>query len=190
MSLDLSAKTTAELKALLSNAEAVLAGANTKLHARAEEFRAAAEAALASRRVAPPGQRAEPDPALDAAVARIKAVAAEALKTFDLTPETAKARGITTPHALLASNGAPKTGGGVRTKKFRRCPYISYRGPGGIAMLQYAVPPGEGAEGFWSGGLVAVGSAESKTGFDAAMEPDAAVAAFLKALSELAPARS
>lgn len=189
MSLDLTGKTAAELKAMVANAEAILAGANTKLHAKAQQFREAAQAALAERRVAPPGQRAEPNPELDAAVARIKAVAAEALAKFDLTPETAKARGITTPHALLAGSGAPKTGGGVRTKKFKRCPYISYRGPGGIAILQYALPPGEGATGFWAGGLVAVGSDESKTGFDAAMEPEAAIAAFLKALSELAPAR-
>lgn len=189
MSLDLTGKTAAELKAMVANAEAILAGPNAKLHAKATEFRDAAKLALSERRVLPTGNRAVPDEALNAAVARIKAVAAEALAKFDLTPETAKARGITTPHALLASNGAPKTGGGVRTKKFKRCPYISYRGPGGIAMLQYALLPEEGAEGFWSGGLVAVGSAESKTGFDAAMEPDAAIAAFFQALSEIASAR-
>jgi len=51
------------------------------------------------------------------------------------------------------------------------------------------VPPEEGAEGFWSGGLTAVGSAESKTGFDVAMEPEAAIAAFFQALTEIATAR-
>lgn len=190
MSLDLTGKTAAELKAMVANAEAILAGPNAKLHAKATEFREAAQAALAERRVPANGNRAEANPELEAAVARIRAVAAEALAKFDLTAETAKARGITTPHSLLASNGAPKTGGGVRTKKFKRCPYISYRGPGGIAMLQYAVPPGEGAAGFWAGGLVAVGSAESKTGFDTPMEPEAAIAAFLQALAEIAPALS
>ena len=39
-------------------------------------------------------------------------------------------------------------------------------------------------------GLVAVGSAESKTGFDVAMEEETAVAAFLQALTEIAPTRS
>lgn len=187
--MNLSEKTAAELKAMVANAEAILAGPNAKLHGKATEFRDAAKLALSERRVLPTGNRAPPDEVLEAALARIKAVAVEALLKFDLSPATAKAAGITTPHALLAANGAPKTGGGVRTKKFRRCPYISYRGPGGIAMLQYAVPPGEAAEGFWSGGLVAVGSAESKTGFDAAMEEDAAIAAFMQALTEIAPAR-
>ncbi len=190
MSMDLSGKTAAELKAMVANAEAILAGPNAKLHAKAEAFREAAKLALSERRVLPTGNRAVPDEVLNAAVARIKAVAVEALTTFDLSPATAKERGITTPHALLATSGAPKTGGGVRTKKFKRCPYISYRGPGGIAMLQYAVAPEEAAEGFWSGGLVAVGSAESKTGFDAAMEPEAAIAAFFQALAEIAPKRS
>ena len=190
MSMDLSAKTAAELKAMIANAEAILAGPNTKQHVKAEEFREAAKVALSARRVLPVGGRAAVDPVLEAATARIKSVAAEALTRFDLSPETAKKQGVTTPHALLAASGAPKTGGGVRTKKFKRCPYISYRGPGGIAMLQYAVPPDEGAEGFWSGGLTQVGSVESKTGFDTAMEEEAAVAAFLKALTEIAPARA
>jgi hypothetical protein len=190
MSLDLTAKTAAELKAMIANAEAILAGPNVKQHVKATEFRDAAKVALSERRVLPTGNRAPPDEALNAAMARIKSVAVEALTRFDLSPATAKAQGITTPHALLASNGAPKTGGGVRTKKFKRCPYISYRGPGGIAMLQYALAPEEGAEGFWSGGLTAVGSPESKTGFDAVMEEDAAVAAFFAALTEIAPLRS
>jgi hypothetical protein len=86
------------------------------------------------------------------------------------------------PHALLSKDGAPKTGGGVRTKKYRRCPYISYRGPAGIAMLQYAVPT-DGVGGFWTGGLVAVGAPE----LDTPMEEEAAVAAFLQALAETAP---
>jgi len=186
MSLDLSGKTPAELKAMVANAEAILAGVNTKLHAKATEFREAAKLALSERRVLPVGGRAEPNPELEAAVARIKAVAAEAIARFDLSPETARKQGVTTPHALLAASGAPKTGGGVRTKKFKRCPYISYRAPGGIAMLQYAVPP-EGGEAFWAGGLTTVGSAESKTGFDAAMTEEASVAAFLAALTEIAP---
>jgi len=189
MSLDLSGKTAAELKAMMANAETILAGPNTKQHAKAEEFREAAKVALSARRVLPTGNRAVPDEALTAAIARIKSVAVEALTRFDLSPATAKERGITTPHSLLAANGTPKTGGGVRTKKFKRCPYISYRGPGGIAMLQYAMLPEEGAEGFWAGGLTAVGSAESKTGFDTPMDEDAAVAAFLQALTEIAPLR-
>ena len=190
MSMDLSAKTAAELKAMIANAEAILAGPNTKQHGKAEEFREAAKVALSARRVLPVGGRATVDPILEAAVARIKSVAAEALARFDLSPEAAKAQGVTTPHALLATSGAPKTGGGVRTKKFKRCPYISYRSKGGIAMLQYAVPPEEGAEGFWAGGLTQVGSAESKTGFDTAMDEEAAVAAFVQALTEIAPARA
>lgn len=188
MSLDLTGKTAAELKAMVVNAENILAGPNVKQHVKAAEFRDAAKLALSTRRVLPPGSRAEPNPSLEAATARIKSVAAEALIRFDLSPATAKAQGVTTPHALLSASGAPKTGGGVRTKKFKRCPYISYRGAGGIAMLQYAVPL-EGSEGFWSGGRTAVGSAESKTGFDTAMDEDAAVAAFFEALTEIAPAR-
>lgn len=193
MSIDLSAKTAAELKAMIANAEAILAGPNTKQHVKAEEFREAAQVALSARRVLPVGGKAAVDPVLEAAIARIKAVAAEALIRFDLSPETARKQGVTTPHALLATSGAPKTGGGVRTRKFRRCPYISYRAMGGIAMLQYAVPPKddeEEGEGFWSGGLTRVGSVESKTGFDAVMDEEAAVAAFFQALAEIAPARA
>jgi hypothetical protein len=180
---NLDGKTVAELKAMVANAEAILAGPNTKLHAKAAEFRDAAKAALKSRQVTPVGVRAAPDPALDAAVARILAAAAEAQGRFDLTAETAKASGVRQPHALLSKDGAPKTGAGVRTKKYRRCPYISYRGPAGIALLQYAVPPG--GEGFWTGGLIAVGAAEPET----PMDEEAAVAAFLAALAETAPAR-
>jgi hypothetical protein len=46
------------------------------------------------------------------------------------------------------------------------------------------VPTG-GTEGFWTGGLVAVGAPE----LDTPMEEEAAVAAFLQALAETAPAR-
>lgn len=184
MSGSLESKTTAELKAMVANAEAILAGPNTKLHAKATEFRDAAMAALETRRVAPVGTRAAPDPALEAATQRLLAVAAEAQARFDLSAGTAKARGVAQPHALLAKDGSPKTGAGVRTKKYRRCPYISYRGPAGIAMLQYAVPP-EG-EGFWTGGLVAVGAPEPET----PMGEEEAVAAFLAALAETAPPRS
>ncbi len=186
MSDALASKTVAELKSMVVNAEKILAGPNVKQHPAAEAFREAAKAALATRRVG--GAVRAPDEALDAALARIKAVAADAAQRFDLSPETAKAAGVTTPHSLLAGNGQPKVGGGVRTKKFRRCPYISYRGPGGIAMLQYAVPH-EAEEGFWAGGLTTPGSAESKTGFDTAMAEEEAVAAFLAALAGVAPKR-
>lgn len=182
--MSLEGKTTAELKAMMANAEAILAGGNTKLHAKATEFRDAAKLALDTRRVMPTGTRAAVDPVLEAATKRILAVAAEAQTRFDLSAEAAKARGVKQPHALLSKDGAPKTGGGVRTKKYRRCPYISYRGPAGIAMLQYAVPPD--AEGFWTGGLVAVGAPE----LDTPMEEEAAVAAFEQALAETAPARA
>ncbi|MBS7809431.1 hypothetical protein [Roseococcus pinisoli] len=184
MSNSLDSKTTAELKAMVANAEAILAGPNAKLHAKATEFRDAAKLALDARRVIPVGARAAVDPVLEAATKRILEVAAEAQARFDLSSETAKARGVKQPHALLSKDGGPKTGGGVRTKKYRRCPYISYRGPAGIGMLQYAVPA-DGAEGFWTGGLVAVGAPE----LDTPMSEEEAVAAFLKALAETAPAR-
>ncbi|WP_421992455.1 hypothetical protein [Roseococcus sp.] len=185
MSGDLSGKTAAELKAMVANADNILAGPNAKLHAKATEFREAAKLALETRRVSPVGARAAVDPVLAAATQRILAVAAEAQARFDLTAETAKAAGVKQPHALLSKDGAPKTGGGVRTKKYRRCPYISYRGPAGIAMLQYAVPT-DGSDGFWTGGLVAVGAPE----LDTPMEEEAAVAAFQQALAETAPKRS
>ncbi len=184
MSISLEGKTAAELKAMVANAEAILAGANTKLHAKATEFRDAAKLALETRRVSPVGARAAVDPVLEAATKRILAVAAEAQDAFDLSPEAAKARGVKQPHALLSKDGAPKTGGGVRTKKYRRCPYISYRGPAGIAMLLFAVPA-DGTDAFWTGGLVAVGAPE----LDTPMEEEAAVAAFRQALAETAPPR-
>ena len=184
MSTSLDSKTTAELKAMVANAEAILAGPNAKLHGKAAEFRDAAKAALETRRVVPAGTRAPVDPHLEAAIGRLLAVAEQAQARFDLTAETAKAAGVKQPHALLGKDGSPKTGAGVRTKKYRRCPYISYRGPAGIAMLQYAVPP-EG-EGFWTGGLVPVGAPEPET----PMGEEDAVAAFLQALTETAPARS
>lgn len=189
MNPDLSGKSAAELKSMVENAEKVLASPNVKQHGPATIFRDAALAALSARRVLPGGAKATPNPELDAAIRRIKEVAAEAQGRWDLSAEGASAQGVTTPHALLATSGAPKTGGGVRTKKFRRCPYISYRGRDGIAMLQYAVPPGDDAQGFWSGGLATVGSAESKTGFDTPMAEIDAVAAFFNALDRLAPKR-
>ena len=182
----LASKTVAELKSMMANAEKILAGGDLKKHPAATAFHEAAKAALSTRRAT--GSTRAPDEALDAAVARIKVEAAEAAQRFDLSAETATAAGVKAPHKLLSDNGEPKTGGGVRTKKFKRCPYISYRGPGGIAMLQYAVPP-EGAEPFWAGGLAAVGSVESKTGFDTAMAEEDAVAAFMNALGAIAPAR-
>ncbi len=180
-------KTVAELKSMIANADQILAGPNTKMHAAAAAFRETARVALAGRRVG--FAAAAPDLVLEAAVKRIKSVAAQAQSGFDLSAETARARGVTTPHKLLAAGGAPKTSGGVRSGKLKRCPYISYRGPGGIAMLQYAVPPGE-AEPFWAGGLAAVGSEVAKTGFEVAMSEEEAVAAFLAALAEIAPPRS
>jgi hypothetical protein len=187
MSPDLSGKSAAELKSMVANAEKILAGPNVKQHGPAAVFRDAAMAALSARRVVPGASKATPNPALDAAILRIREVAAEAQARWDLSTDSASAQGVRTPHALLSAGGAPKTGGGVRTKKFRRCPYISYRGRDGIAMLQYAVPPGDEAEGFWSGGMAAVGSEESKTGFDRPMAEIDAVAAFFNALEKLAP---
>jgi hypothetical protein len=182
----LAEKSVAELKSMVANADKILAGPNTKMHAAAAEFRETARIALASRRVG--FAAAAPDLDLEAAIKRIKAVANEAQTRFDLSAETAKANGVATPHKLLAAGGAPKTGGGVRSGKLKRCPYISYRAPGGIAMLQYAVPPGE-AEPFWAGGLAAVGSEIAKTGFEVAMTEEEAIAAFMAALAEIAPAR-
>jgi hypothetical protein len=176
-------KTVAELKSMIANADQILAGPNTKMHGPAAAFREAARVALAGRRVG--FAAAAPDLVLEAAVQRIKAVAAEVEARFDLSAETARARGVTTPHKLLAASGAPKISGAVRSGKLKRCPYISYRGPGGIAMLYYAVPQGE-AEPYWGGGLSAVGS----DGPEVAMTEDEAVAAFLAALAEIAPPRS
>ena len=172
---------------MIVNAEKILAGSDVKKHPAADSFREAARVALSGRRVTGAGRA--PDAGLAAAVARIKQVAAQAQAQFDLSPVAAVARGIKAPHKLLSDTGEPKTGGGVRIKKFRRCPYISYSGTGGIAMLQYAVPP-DPAEPFWSGALVPVGSAQSKNNLDEPMEEEAAVQAFLTALAGIAPARA
>ncbi len=182
-------KTAAEIRQMRENAERVLADPKqAKLHERARKMLdnmpeppAAAVRSTAAR-----------DPVYDAALARIVEVAGQARARFDLSHEAAKAAGVSAPHNLTAADGKPKTGGGVMTKRFRKCPYISYRGPGGIAMLQYAVPPEGGDNGgqpYWSGGIAAVGSAEAKTGLNEPMGEDDAVAAFLNALERLAPAR-
>ena len=175
-------KTVAELKSMIANADQILAGPHTTLHGRAAEFRETARLELAGRRVG--FAAAAPDLVLEAAMRRIKAVAAEVQARFDLSAETARARGVTTPHKLLAANGAPKISGDVRSGKLKRGPYISYRGPAGIAMLYYAVPLGEG-EPYWGGGLSAVGS----DGPEIAMSEEEAVSAFLAALAEIAPLR-
>jgi len=183
-------KTAAEIRQMKENAEKVLADPKqAKLHERARKMLdnlPEAPAPTARSGTAPR------DPTYDAAVARLVAVAAEARAGYDLSHESARAAGVTAPHNLTAADGKPKTGGGVMTKRFRRCPYLSYRGPGGIAMLQYAVPP-EGGENdgapFWAGGVAAVGSAEAKTGLGEPMDEEDAVAAFLAALEEMAPKR-
>lgn len=189
MSESIPPKTAAEIRQMRENAEKVLADPKqAKLHERARKMlenmpEAPAPAARAS--------AAPRDPVYDAAVARIVAVADEARKRFDLSAEAAKALGVSSPHNLTAADGKPKTGGGVMTKRFRRCPYISWRGPEGIAMLQYAVPAeGTGGEAYWSGGIAAVGSAQAKTGLDEAMGEEEAVAAFMAALERSAPKRS
>lgn len=187
MSDALSSKSVAELKSMVANAERILAGPSVKMHPAAQSFMEAAKAALSTRRAT--GTTRAPDEALDAAIARIKEVAAEAAGRFDLTALTATAGGVKAPHRLLSPKGEPKVGGGVRSGKFSRCPYISYSGRDGIAMLQYAVPKGDAAP-FWSGGLTVLGSPESKTNFDTPMGETAAIEAFLTALAGVAPARA
>ncbi len=184
------AKTAAEIRQMRENAERVLADPKqAKLHERARKM-------LDNMPEPPPAavrSAAPRDPAYDAAVARIVAVAAEAQRRFDLSAETAKAAGVSAPHKLTAADGKPKTGGGVMSKRFRRNPYISYRGPGGIAVLHHAVPPegGEnGGEAYWFGGLAAVGSVQPPEGGAAPMEEEEAVAAFFAALEQLAPPRA
>lgn len=181
-------KTAAEIRQMRTNAERVLADPKqAKLHDRARKMLAELPEPPAP---APRPGAAPRDPDHEAAVMRLMAVAAEARERFDLSAESAKAAGVSVPHNLTAANGKPKTGGGVMTKRFRRCPYISYRGPGGIAMLQYAVPPEDGENGgaaFWAGGLAAVGSPEAKTGLSTPMPEAEAVDAFLDALDQLAP---
>ncbi len=187
MSNSLAGKSVAELKSMIANADTILSRADTKKHPGAAAFRQAAQAALSGRRVS--GSARAPDAAMSAAVARLKVVAGEALARFDLSADTAAAQGVRAPHRLLSPNGEPKVGGGVRSGKFSRCPYISYSGRGGIAMLQYSVPKG-GAEPFWSGGLTEVGAAAAKTNFDVPMEEGAASDAFLAALADIAPPRA
>jgi hypothetical protein len=180
------AKTAAGIRQMRENAKRVLADPKqAKLHERARKM-------LENMPEPPPAavraSAAPRDPAYDAAVARIVEVAKEATRRFDLSAETAKAAGVPAPHKLTAADGKPKTGGGVMSKRFRRNPYISYRGAGGIAVLHHAVPP-EG-EGYWWGGVAAVGAVSPPEGDGARMGEEEAVAAFFAALEQLAPARS
>jgi hypothetical protein len=184
MAYDLATKSPAELRTLMANAERVLGDSKLAAPRRqmAESMLEAAKAELGTRRVLPTRASTPADATLAAARARIVEVVAETQARFDLSPA---ASGVSTPHRPLSANGQPKTGGGVKTGRFRHCPYTSYRGRGGIAMLQYAVPPGDGAP-YWSGGLVEVGSAEANNGLDTPMEEEEAIEAFTEALAKLA----
>ena len=187
MAYDLATKSPAELRTLVANAERVLTEAKLPAPRRqlAETMLEAARAELGTRRVLPTRASTPDDAVLAAARARIVEVVAETQARFDLS---AAASGVSTPHRPLSANGQPKTGGGVKTGRFRHCPYTSYRGRDGIAILQFAVPPGDAAA-YWSGGLVAVGSAEANNGLDTPMEEEEAVEAFIAALEKLANTR-
>lgn len=191
--VDLSNKSADELRTMLDNAER--AGAMPKATAQrvaaAEAMRDAAQAELALRGTAVRARgavrEASPSAALAAAASeRIVAAAGRAKVRFDLSPEKANTKSA---HALLAKDGSPKIGGRVRSKAVKRNPYISYRNGDRIAVLGFVVPKDEEGEGFWEGGLLKPGELDAAPGAYVGPDAEAAEAAFIALLEEIAPPR-
>lgn len=185
--MDLSAKTPADLRNMLENAERVLARGPAKQQAAAAAQRDAVTAELAGRKPAP-GARGPSTrlPTLVEAEQFLIRTAAEVSERFDLSREAALATGAKPPHALLGKDGKPKLGGRARTGQLKHEPYLSWRGGKQVAELLFAVPKDGEAEPFWWGGLSEVG----KPNEGAPMERDAAAAAFLAALERIASPRN
>lgn len=175
---------------------AARAGAAPKATAQrvtaAEAMRSAAQAELDRRgpavRARGAVREASPSAALAAAAGeRIVAAAGRAVARFDLSPEKANTR---SPHALLAKDGSPKIGGRVRSKVVRRNPYISYRNGERIAVLGFVLRSEEDEEGFWEGGLLKPGELDPAPGAYVGPDAEAAEAAFMALLEEMAPPRT
>lgn len=190
ITLDLSNKSPAELRTMLDNAER--AGAVPKATAQrvaaAEAMRSAAQAELDRRgpvvRARGAVREATPSAALaTAAAARLVEAAARAQARYDLSPGAANTR---SPHALLAKDGGPKLGGRVRSKQVKRNPYISYRNGDRISVLGFVVRDEEDA-GNWEGGLLLPGELDPAKGAYVGPDPEAAEAAFVALLDEIAP---
>lgn len=139
MSATLATKTVAELKAMVANAEKILAGPNAKMHAVAQTFLEGAQTELSGRRVAsrPTGRKRD----FAEQERQILAVAAEAAARFDLTPETARARGTRSPHQLLSIQGKLKVGGASKSGAYPVNLYISHKAGDVIVNLGLFMSP-------------------------------------------------
>lgn len=135
----LAGKTVAELKSMIANAETILAGANVKMHARAQLFLGTAQTELSGRRstgTAPGSRRAFAEQEK-----QILQLAAESAARFDLSPETARARGTRSPHSLLSAQGKLKVGGASKSGAYPVNIYMSHKVGEVIINLGLFVPP-------------------------------------------------
>lgn len=135
----LAGKTVAELKSMVANAEKILAGPNVKMHVPAQTFLATAQAELSGRRVT--GRSSAPRRDFATQERQILDTAAECAKRFDLTRETALARGTQSPHQLLSAAGKLKVGGASKSGAYPVNLYISHKSGEVIVNLGLFVPP-------------------------------------------------
>jgi len=188
----LAGKTVAELKSMVANAEKILASANVKMHAAAEAFMATARAELSGRRVAGrPGSAPRRDFAAEQA--QILAIAQEAAARFDLTAETARARGTRSPHSLLSAKGGLKVGGASKSGTYPVNLYASYKAGEVVINLGLFMPP-ESDEVWFDAGWFNLKSRsntdlEKVDGMIHTQDLAEARAAFMAALEQHAPLR-
>lgn len=201
-SLDLSGKTTAELRTLIANAERVLADAKAPAarHAMAEALAAAARVQLAAKAPKPPVRaNAKPSVVRDLAkegCATIADAVALLAKEFDLTEATAKAD-TKQPHAALGKDGKAKVGGAEKAGLAAIDRYTSYRRGQEVAVLRLILPAGrtDGIDALWEAGTRKTGS-EKVAGEEGALgtvysgsDPTQAINAYRGLLARLAPKR-
>ncbi|MCU0888157.1 MAG: hypothetical protein MUC64_09120 [Rubritepida sp.] len=185
MTLDLSAKTTAELRTLKANAEGVIARGDAKRLAQAEALREAATAELARRgSAALAGARARAGVAATAtreAVDRLTSLAREAQASFDLSPPPKTVQ----PHRLTAADGTPKVGGRQRSRGVAADRYLSHKNGERIVRIGWVREHEEPADtgGRWYVGLW---RADEETRSD---DFEHCRAEFWAALSAVAPKR-
>lgn len=185
MSGDLSAKSAAELRTLLANAEAVIASGDAKRLALAQALLVAAQAELqrrgSVRHVASPRAAGTSATATREAVDRLARLAAEAQAAFDLSPPPDTPR----PHRFAAAGGVPKVGGRQRSRKVAADRYLSYKRGSRIVRIGWIREHDEPADtgGRWYVGLWRAGEEVRGEAFESSR------AQFSALLDELAPRR-
>jgi hypothetical protein len=183
VTLDLTAKTTAELRTLKANAEGVIGRGDAKRLKQAQILHDAVVAEFerrgSSARTATGGRFRAASTATHEAVRLLIALAAEAQATFNLSPQPDTAH----PHRFASEGGVPKVGGRQRSRRVAADRYLSYKRGTRIVRIGWLRHHDEPVE---TGGRWYVGLHRADT--EGLLEHfEAARVKFLDALGEVAP---